>query len=114
MGYSNEAPNAKALTVSLHLYLRLMETGDWLGLIPASTMRFGGKYRRVKALPIDTLCPPSPVGIVTIKDRTLTPLAQRFIEYTRKIALFGVDRTWLTDRRTDAFGRVETWRGGIR
>jgi hypothetical protein len=91
-----------------------METGDWLGLIPASTMRYGGKYRRVKALPIDTLCPPSPVGIVTIKDRTLTPLAQRFIEYTRKIALFGVHRTWLTDRRTDAFGRVEMWRGGVR
>jgi len=63
-----------------------METGDWLGLIPASTMRFGGRYRRIKALPIDTSCPASQVGIVTIKDRTLTPLAQRSIEYTRKIA----------------------------
>jgi DNA-binding transcriptional LysR family regulator len=81
-----ETPSAKVLTVSLHLYLRLMETGDWLGLIPASTMRFGRKYRRVKALPIVTSCPPAPVGIVTVKDRTLTPLAQRFIEYTRKVA----------------------------
>jgi DNA-binding transcriptional LysR family regulator len=81
-----ETPSAKIWTVSLHLYLRLMETGDWLGLIPASTMRFGGKHRRIKALPIDTSCPPAPVGIVTFKDRTLTPLAQRFIEYTRKIA----------------------------
>jgi DNA-binding transcriptional LysR family regulator len=81
-----ETPSAKVLTVSLHLYLRLMETGDWLGLIPASTMRFRGSFRRIKTLPIETSCPPSPVGVVTVKGRTLTPLAQRFIEYTHKIA----------------------------
>ena len=76
----------EGLTVSLHLYLRLIETGRWLGLIPASAMRFGGKQTRIKVLPIKVPQPPSPVGFIRVKDRMLTPLAERFIECTRKIA----------------------------
>jgi hypothetical protein len=41
---------------------------------------------RIKALPVKTLSPPAPVGFITVKDRTLTPLAERFIECTRKVA----------------------------
>jgi DNA-binding transcriptional LysR family regulator len=81
-----EPPSATVLTVSLHLYMRLIETGRWLGLVPASVMRFGGKRMQLKILPVKVLSPPAPVGFVTIKDRTLTPLAQRFIECTRRVA----------------------------
>ncbi|MGA7328648.1 MAG: LysR family transcriptional regulator [Rhodomicrobium sp.] len=81
-----ETPSARVLTVSLHLIMRLIETGRWLGLVPASTMRFGGKRLHIKVLPVNTLSPPAPVGLITVKDRTLTPLAERFIECTRKIA----------------------------
>jgi DNA-binding transcriptional LysR family regulator len=81
-----EPPSATVQTVSLHLYMRLIETGRWLGLVPGSVLRLGGKNMRVKALPVRTAMPPAPVGILTVKDRTLTPLAMRFIECTRKIA----------------------------
>ncbi|MEW6454468.1 MAG: LysR family transcriptional regulator [Pseudomonadota bacterium] len=81
-----EPPPANALTVSLHLYMRLIETGRWLGLVPASVMRFGGKDMRLKILPVKVVSPPSPVGFVTVKDRTLTPLATRFIECARTVA----------------------------
>lgn len=81
-----EVPSATVLTVSLHLHMRLIETGRWLGLIPASVMRFGGKRMQLKVLPIKTSSPPAPVGFVTVKDRTLTPLAERFIECARKVA----------------------------
>ncbi|QDW37706.1 LysR family transcriptional regulator [Bradyrhizobium sp. KBS0727] len=81
-----EVPSAKVLTVSLHLHLRLIETGRWLGLIPASVMRFGGKRIHIKVLPIKVLSPPAPVGFITVKGRTLTPLAERFIECSRKVA----------------------------
>jgi hypothetical protein len=30
--------------------------------------------------------PPAPVGFITVKNRTLTPLAERFIEHIRKVA----------------------------
>lgn len=81
-----EVPSAKVLTVSLHLHLRLIETGRWLGLIPASVMRFGGKRIHIKVLPIKVLSPPAPVRFITVKGRTLTPLAERFIECSRKVA----------------------------
>jgi DNA-binding transcriptional LysR family regulator len=72
--------------------MRMIETGRWLGLVPASVMRFGGKGMRLKALPVKTVSPPAPVGLITVKDRTLTPLAQRFIECTRAVAKSGAAR----------------------
>jgi DNA-binding transcriptional LysR family regulator len=88
-----EPPCATVLTVSLHLYMRLIETGHWLGLVPASVMRFGGKQMRLKVLPVKVLSPPAPVGFITVKGRTLTPLAERFIECTRKVAQSDIPRT---------------------
>lgn len=87
-----EPPSATVLTVSLHLYMRLIETGRWLGLVPASVMRFGGKRMQIKVLPVKILSPPAPVGFITVKGRTLTPLAERFIECARKIANSNTDR----------------------
>jgi len=81
-----EPPSATVLTVSLHLYMRVIETGSWVGLVPASVMRFGGRQMQIKVLPVKILSPPAPVGFITVKDRTLTPLAERFIECIRKVA----------------------------
>jgi DNA-binding transcriptional LysR family regulator len=80
-----EPPSATVLTVSLHLYMRLIETGRWLGLVPASVMRFGGRQMHLKVLPVKVSSPPAPVGFITVKHRTLTPLAERFIECTRNV-----------------------------
>jgi DNA-binding transcriptional LysR family regulator len=87
-----EPSSATVLTVSLHLYMRLIETGRWIGLVPASVMRFGGKQMQLKILPVKVAVPPSPVGFITVKDRTLTPLAERFIECTRKVARSDIGR----------------------
>jgi DNA-binding transcriptional LysR family regulator len=93
-----EPPSATVLTVSLHLYMRLIETGRWLGFVPASVMRFGGKQMHLKVLPVKVSSPPAPVGFITVKDRTLTPLATRFIECARKVANLDTGRT--ATRRT--------------
>jgi DNA-binding transcriptional LysR family regulator len=81
-----DIPSAMVTTVSLHIYMRLIETGRWLGLIPASVMRFGGKRMHIKVLPVKISSPPAPLGFIRVKDRTLTPLAERFVECARKIA----------------------------
>ncbi|GIQ78312.1 LysR family transcriptional regulator [Bradyrhizobium sp. RD5-C2] len=88
-----EPPAATVLTVSLHLYMRMIETGGWLGLVPASVMRFGSKGMRLTVLPVKVPSAPAPVGFITVKDRTLTPLTERFIEYTRKVARSSTDRS---------------------
>jgi hypothetical protein len=56
-------------------------------------MRFGGKQMNLRVLPVKVLSPPAPVGFVTVKDRTLTPLAERFIACARKVAKPDTGRT---------------------
>jgi DNA-binding transcriptional LysR family regulator len=72
--------------------MRLIETGRWLGLVPASVMRFGGRQMHLKVLRVETLSPPAPVGFITVKDRTLTPLAERFIDCAHKVVKSDVGR----------------------
>ena len=50
-------------------------------LVLAAAKRFG-----LKALPIKLLVPPLPVGAVTLKNRTLSPLAQLFLKGAREVA----------------------------
>jgi len=80
-----EVPAAALLTVSLHLSIRLTQTGRWLSLVPASVLQFGGKHLGIKALPVGAIKLPAPIGFVTVKDRTLSPLAERFIECARTV-----------------------------
>jgi hypothetical protein len=40
----------------------------------------------IKVLPVEILTPPAPVGFATVKDRTLSPLAERFMACTRTVA----------------------------
>jgi hypothetical protein len=48
--------------------------------------------RNLKVLPVKVSSLPSPVGFITVRDRTLTPLAERFIECARKVAKSEVGR----------------------
>jgi len=38
--------------VFVFLILRMIKTGSWLGLVPASVMRFGSKGMRLTVLPV--------------------------------------------------------------
>jgi hypothetical protein len=40
----------------------------------------------LKILPVELPVPPVPIGIVTLKNRTLNPVAQLFIEHARELA----------------------------
>jgi DNA-binding transcriptional LysR family regulator len=80
-------PGNKVETISLQLYLRLVETGRWLGLVPGSAVRFGARGMSIKILPIKVLSRPRPVGFITVKDRTLTPMAERFLDCARKVTM---------------------------
>jgi DNA-binding transcriptional LysR family regulator len=78
-------PNPKVVTISLQLYMRLVASGRWLGLVPGSAVRFSAPGLPIKILPVKRLSPPRPVGFITVKHRTLTPLAERFIDCARKV-----------------------------
>jgi len=79
-------PQATAVTFSLQFASSLLATGRYLGLVPGSMLRFSGKRLGLKVVPVELAVRPGPAGIVTLKNRTLSPLAQLFIETAREIA----------------------------
>ena len=66
-------------------HLRASPARARLGAFPASLLRFGANLPRLKVLPVDLPVAPWPVGIMTLKNRTLTPLVQLFIDCAREV-----------------------------
>jgi DNA-binding transcriptional LysR family regulator len=80
-------PQATVLGLSLPLRNGLLATGRFLTIVPGSVLRFGAERTLLKRLPVHLPDWQLPVAIVTLKNRTLTPLAKLFIEQTRELAI---------------------------
>ena len=65
--------------------LSLLATGRFLTMCSSFMLRFPPSSV-IKVLPIELPVAPVPVGIVTLKNRTLSPVAQLFIEHAREVA----------------------------
>jgi DNA-binding transcriptional LysR family regulator len=80
-----EPPEANILTHSLPLCLHLVATGRFLTMLPVSVVRVS-KRSPLKVLPIASPKVIRAVGIMTLKNRMLSPLAQLFIACAREVA----------------------------
>jgi DNA-binding transcriptional LysR family regulator len=80
-----EMPRAPVTTLSMHLCCRLVASGRFVAILPVSILRFGGHDQALKRLPIKLPAQPRPVGIVTLKNRTLNPVAKLFIECVHRV-----------------------------
>jgi DNA-binding transcriptional LysR family regulator len=78
-------PKPSVVSFSVHLRNSLLPTGRYLAYLPESFMRFGAMRSSFVALPVDFPVAPRPVAIVTLKNRTLNPAAQLFIDCARKV-----------------------------
>jgi DNA-binding transcriptional LysR family regulator len=78
-------PRAPITTLSMHLCCKLVATGRFVALLPSSILRFGGRDAALKMLPIKLPVQPRPVGIVTLKNRTLSPVATLFVACVRQV-----------------------------
>jgi DNA-binding transcriptional LysR family regulator len=79
-------PRATIYVDAYSLRIRLAATGRFLAIIPASIMRVPGIHASVKILPVSLPTTRRQIGIITLKNRTLSPLAQRFIDCARDLA----------------------------
>jgi DNA-binding transcriptional LysR family regulator len=71
---------------SVHLLCALVASGPFLGIFPGSLLHFGANLPPLKVLPVELPIPPLPVGIMTLKNRTISPVARLFIDCARKLA----------------------------
>ena len=78
-----KVPHVTVSANSPQLFYAMVRTGRFLTVAPASTVQLSGKRLGLRPLSIKIAIRPGPVGIVTLKNRTISPVAQRFIDCAR-------------------------------
>ena len=73
-------PTPQVVSNSMAVRTRLVETGRFLTMLPRSTLHFGGERLRLKILLVSTPMTTRPVEVMTLKNRTLNPIAKLFID----------------------------------
>jgi DNA-binding transcriptional LysR family regulator len=78
-------PKVSLNTLSIHLRTSLLGSGRYIAVLPHSVVRSYGKHFALKILPIHLPARPWPVTIVTLKNRSLGPVVERFMACTREV-----------------------------
>jgi DNA-binding transcriptional LysR family regulator len=79
-------PRIAMTTTTAHLLFRLLESGRFVGHFGDGLLQFYAQRFALKQLPIELPIEPFSVAIVTLKNRTISPVAQLFIDCAREVA----------------------------
>ena len=80
------APQIAVVSPSPFIRLTLASSGHFITVVTRSLLESNGKRFSIKALPIVLPGSRRPVGIVTLKNRALSPVANLFVEHMRASA----------------------------
>lgn len=83
-----DMPKVSLVTLSVHLRTYLLASGRFISVFPKSV---ASRYA-MKILPVNLPAKPWPVVMVTLKNRTLSPVVERFVECAREVAKSNVHR----------------------
>jgi DNA-binding transcriptional LysR family regulator len=81
-----EMPKASLVTYSMDFRAKLLAQGPFITVIPESLLRHSRERGQLKVLPVDVPMQEWPVILLTLKNRTLTPVVERFIECAHEVA----------------------------
>jgi DNA-binding transcriptional LysR family regulator len=90
-----EFPRPSVFTTSMCVYLPLLASTDYVTVLASSVLRYCAERWPLKVLPID-LGITSPVGLFTLRNRTLGSVVELFIEEARfeALRLTANEETW--------------------
>lgn len=79
-------PRVTVVAVTPQVRMSLLATGRFVTIFSTSALRFPSKLAELKVLPVELPLASPAIGIVTLKNRTLSPAVRLFIEHARKVA----------------------------
>jgi DNA-binding transcriptional LysR family regulator len=79
-------PRPTVYTHAVNMRISLAATGPFLAVVPAAIMSIPDKYPSIRMLAVELPTTHRQVGIATLKNRTLSPLAKIFLECAREAA----------------------------
>jgi DNA-binding transcriptional LysR family regulator len=80
-----EPPLPAVEVASSNLRNQLLATHRFLTIVPGFSILLPYRRTDVRALSLNSLVAPEPVGLITLKERSLGPAAQLFIDSTREL-----------------------------
>jgi DNA-binding transcriptional LysR family regulator len=81
-----DMPKASLIVLSGGLRTQLLTNGRYVTSFAESVLRHLADRNGLKQLPIDLPDRPLPVAILTVKNRTLSPVVERFVECAHEVA----------------------------
>ena len=81
-----DCPRATVFTFPPEVRISLLATGRFLSIFPATVLKFPTKRAELKVLPVELSLPGMPIGIITLRNRTLGPVGKLFVEQAREVA----------------------------
>jgi DNA-binding transcriptional LysR family regulator len=78
-------PRAAVVALGLEVTNNLLKTGRYLAIYPDSVLTFPAKLPFIKKLSVQLPIVSGPVGILTLKNRALSPAAQIFVRCAREV-----------------------------
>jgi DNA-binding transcriptional LysR family regulator len=79
-------PRRSVVAALPEIRISLLTTGRFLTIFPTSVLKLPNKRSDIRVLPVKVPVSRVPVGIVTLKNRTLSPVARLFIDSAREVA----------------------------
>jgi DNA-binding transcriptional LysR family regulator len=80
------APKVNIVSFSMYLRNTMLASGRYVALLPGSVLRFSAERFGLRALPIQLPPTRATVAVVTLKGRTLSPVARVFVDCAREVA----------------------------
>lgn len=81
-----KAPEGKIVSSFVLMRNHLLATGRFLTVLPASVLRYNARQWALRALPVKLDAKTRPIAIVMLKNRSVSPAVQLFIEHLRVTA----------------------------
>jgi DNA-binding transcriptional LysR family regulator len=78
-------PRTTVVTYSTHMRDKLLATGRFLTMLSSYALMLPRRHPSLKALPVELANARGTIAIITLKNRTLSPLAELFIKTTRAV-----------------------------
>jgi len=79
-------PRTSVIGTALEVRANLVKTGRFLSIMPEFWLQFPERHPFIKKLPVELAIASGPIGIMTLKNRALSPVAQLFIAEAREVA----------------------------
>jgi DNA-binding transcriptional LysR family regulator len=79
-------PRIAVATTTAHLLFQLLESGHFVGHFGDGLLHFYTNRFALKRLPVELPLKPFSVAVITLKNRTISPVAKLFIDCAREVA----------------------------